>query len=57
VLENVGVNVFSGPKLSIDNVTGTGLEGAARLIATDRPPPVEATSPAYQLGMGSGPPN
>lgn len=57
MLENVGVNVFSGPKLSIDNVTGTGLEGAARLIPTDRPPPVEATSPAYQLGMSSGPPN
>lgn len=57
VLENVGVNVFSGPKLSIDNVTGTGLEGAARLIPIERPPAVEAASPAYQLGMGSGPPN
>ncbi|CAN5419216.1 glycoside hydrolase family 28 protein [soil metagenome] len=57
VLENVAVNVFSGPKLSINNVTGSGLEGAAPLIPTDRPPAVEAASPPYHLGINAGPPN
>ncbi|CAN5413082.1 glycoside hydrolase family 28 protein [soil metagenome] len=57
VLENVEVNVFSGPRLSIDNVTGQGLDGAARLIPVERPPPVVATVPPYTLGMMSGPPN
>jgi polygalacturonase len=57
VIENVDVNVFSGPKLAADNVTGRGLEGAARLIPTDRPPAVAAASPAYRLGMTTGRPN
>lgn len=57
VLENIDVNVFSGPKLSIDNVTGRGLDNAARLIPTDRPADVQAAQPPYTLGMMSGPPN
>ena len=57
VIENVTVNVFSGPRLSADNVTGRGLEGAARLIPTDRPPPVEATVPPYHFGVIPGRPN
>lgn len=56
-LENIDVNVFSGPRLAIDNVTGRGLEGAAPLIPTDRPAAVEATVPPYRLGMMSGRPN
>lgn len=57
VLENINVNVFSGPKLAADNVRGRGLEGAARLIPTDRPPPVAASNPPYRLGMNTGRPN
>lgn len=57
VIENVEVNVFSGPKLAIDNVTGRGLEGAARLIPPDRPAPVEATVPPYHLGIVPDRPN
>lgn len=57
VLENIEVNVFSGPKLSIDNVTGRGLDNAARLIPTDRPADVQAAQPPYTLGLMSGPPN
>lgn len=57
VLENINVNVFSGPKLAIDNVTGRGLEGAAPLIPTGRPAPVEAANPPYRLGMTTGRPN
>ncbi|WP_269714719.1 glycoside hydrolase family 28 protein [Caulobacter sp. NIBR2454] len=56
-LANVNVNVFSGPKLAMDNVTGQGLEGAARLIPTDRPAPVQAAQPPYRLGMTTGRPN
>jgi len=57
LIENVNVNVFSGPKLAIDNVTGRGLDGAAPLIPTARPPAVEAASPPYHLGMIPGRPN
>lgn len=56
-LENINVNVFSGPKLAIDNVTGRGLDGAARLIPPDVPPPVVPTEPPYRLGMTTGRPN
>jgi len=56
-VENIGVNVFSGPKLAIDNVTGTGLDGAAPLIPTTRPAPVVATDTPYRLGMTTGRPN
>ncbi len=55
-IENVSVNVFSGPKLAIDNVTGRGLDGAARLIPPDVPPAVAAGEP-YRLGMTTGRPN
>lgn len=57
VIENVAVNVFSGPRLAIDNVTGRGLDGAARLIPPDTPPPVTAGRPPYRLGMTTGRPN
>jgi polygalacturonase len=56
-IENINVNVFSGPKVAIDNVTGRGLEGAARLIPPARPAPVEASATPYRLGMTTGRPN
>ncbi|WP_222950829.1 glycoside hydrolase family 28 protein [Sphingomonas sp. JC676] len=56
-IEGVAVSVFSGAKIAADNVTGHGLEGAVRLVALDRPPPVAAATPAYRLGMSSGGPN
>ncbi len=56
-LENINVNVFSGPKLAVDNVTGKGLEGAARLIPTERPAPIPAPTTPYRLGMTTGRPN
>lgn len=56
-LADINVNVFSGPKLAIDNVSGRGLEGAAPLIPTARPEPVVAAQPAYRLGMTTGRPN
>ncbi|MDG2522115.1 glycosyl hydrolase family 28 protein [Caulobacter segnis] len=56
-LENINVNVFSGPKLAVDNVTGKGLEGAARLIPTERPAPIPAPATPYRLGMTTGRPN
>jgi len=55
-IENVRVNVFSGPVLAMDNVTGRGLENAQPLIPTARPPAVEGVA-GYRLGMTSGAPN
>ena len=57
VLEGIDVNVFSGPKVAVDNVTGRGLEGAARLAPIERPPDVIAADPPYRFGMTSGRPN
>jgi polygalacturonase len=39
-LFDIDVKIFSGPKIAAAQVTGTGLEGAARLVPPDRPPPV-----------------
>ena len=55
-IENVRVNVFSGPLLAMDNVTGRGLENAQPLIPTARPAAVEGVA-GYRLGMTSGAPN
>jgi Glycosyl hydrolases family 28 len=52
VIRNVKVTGFSGPLLSIANVTGTGLAGAARIDADKLPaPPEPIAAPAtpYQL--------
>jgi hypothetical protein len=57
VIENITVNVFSGPKVAAENVTGRGLEGAARLIPPERPAPVVASETPYTLGMTTGRPN
>ena len=57
VIENITVNVFSGPKVAAENVTGRGLEGAARLIPPERPAAVVASETPYRLGMTTGRPN
>lgn len=57
VIENITVNVFSGPKVAAENVTGRGLEGAARLIPPERPAAVVASDTPYRLGMTTGRPN
>jgi polygalacturonase len=52
VIRNVKVTGFTGPLLSVDNVTGTGLAGAAKLEAAKMPKVVSAVpAPAspYQL--------
>jgi polygalacturonase len=56
-LEGIDVRVAEGPLLAVNNVTGKGLEGAAPLAPTVRPPDVVATQPPYVLGMTSGKPN
>lgn len=56
-LEGIDVNVFSGPKIAIDNVTGQGLDGAARLVPIERPADVVAADPPYSFGRVSGRPN
>jgi len=56
-LSNINVSVYSGLKLAIDNVTGIGLDGAARLVPPDEPAPIAASDPAYHLGVVPGRPN
>ncbi|UYY58152.1 glycoside hydrolase family 28 protein [Sphingomonas sp. S2-65] len=56
-LEGINVNVFSGPKLAAVNVTGRGLEGAAKLVPTERPPAVVPSATPFVLGMRPGAPN
>jgi hypothetical protein len=56
-VEAIAVNIFSGPKIAAEDVTGTGLEGAAKLIPPPRPTPVAPSVPTYRLGMESGAPN
>ena len=49
VLKEIKVTGFSGPLLSTYNVTGTGLNGAARLEPTKVPEPVPAPAQPYSL--------
>ncbi|WP_343612135.1 glycosyl hydrolase family 28 protein [Novosphingobium sp.] len=56
VLEGIHVDVKSGPMLTVTDVTGSGLEGAAKGIPVQRPPHVEASAP-FRLGEGLAPPN
>lgn len=56
-LSNINVSVYSGPKLAVDNVTGAGLEGAARLVPPDLPAPIVAADPPYSLAVIPGRPN
>ncbi len=54
-IEKVDVAVRTGPRLAVANVQGRGLEGAAALPPTPRPPDVQGPA-HYRLGMGSGAP-
>ncbi len=56
-LSGIDVKIGEGPKLTVSNVTGHGLEGAAALKPVERPAPVVATDLAYRLGQMSGKPN
>lgn len=57
LFEDIDVDVFAGPRIAMVNVTGKGLDGAAALVPTVRPPDVQAAAPPYRLGMSSGTPN
>ena len=48
-LRKIEVTGYSGPLLSISNVTGAGLEGAARLEAAKLPDPIPAPVHPYTL--------
>ena len=52
VIRNVRVTKYAGKLLNIDNVTGTGLNGAAKLDETNRPKavePIAAAETPYKL--------
>ncbi|WP_213981159.1 glycosyl hydrolase family 28 protein [Sphingomonas sp. dw_22] len=57
LFEDIDVNVFAGPRIAMVNVTGKGLDDAAALVPTVRPPDVQAATLPYRLGMSSGTPN
>jgi hypothetical protein len=48
-IRNIKVTGYSGPLLSIHNVTGKGLEGAATIDAPKVPDPVPAPAKPYEL--------
>jgi polygalacturonase len=48
-LRKIEVTGYSGPLLSISNVTGTGLAGAARLEAAGPPDPIPMPAQPYSL--------
>lgn len=52
MIRNVRVTKYAGKLLNIDNVTGTGLNGAAKLDETNRPKavePIAAAETPYKL--------
>lgn len=56
VLDNIHVDVKAGPVLTVSNVTGRGLQGAAKGLPVVRPADVVASTP-FRLGEGLAPPN
>lgn len=48
-LRNIRVTGYEGPLLSINNVTGSGLEGAAQLPPAEATPPIPAPQTPYVL--------
>jgi len=48
-IKNVNVTGFSGPLISIHNVTGSGLGGAATIEGPNPVPPIAAPSQPYRL--------
>jgi hypothetical protein len=49
VISNIKVTGFTGSLLNINNVTGTGVAGAAKLDAAKLPDPIPALETPYQL--------
>ncbi|WP_201977445.1 glycoside hydrolase family 28 protein [Hymenobacter rubidus] len=49
-LRNISVTGFSGPLLSVNNVTGSGLEGAVTIDPPKLPDVVNAPAQPYKLG-------
>jgi hypothetical protein len=49
-LRDLKVTGFTGPLLSIHNVTGSGLEGATTIDAPKLPDPVPTPTQPYKLG-------
>ena len=49
-LRDIKVTGFTGPLLSISNVTGSGLEGATTIEPPKLPDPVLAPAQPYRLG-------
>ncbi|MGC4104318.1 glycoside hydrolase family 28 protein [Ferruginibacter sp.] len=48
-LKNINVTGFTGPLISINNVSGKGLDGATTIEAPKVPETIPATQPPYQL--------
>jgi hypothetical protein len=48
-IRNVNVTGLSGPLLSLDNVTGTGLEGAVTIPPPKVPDPIQTSATPYEL--------
>lgn len=48
-IRNINVSGYTGPLISIHNVTGTGLDGAATIDPPKVPDPVPALAKPYQL--------
>lgn len=53
-LHGIHVTGFSGPLLGINNVTGTGLEGAAAIPPTGAGPPIVPATGSNTVGRSSG---
>jgi hypothetical protein len=49
IIRDIKVTGFNGPLLSINNVTGSGLEGAVPIAGPKVPEPVPASSSPYEL--------
>jgi polygalacturonase len=48
-IRNIKVTGYSGPLITINNVTGTGVDGAAAIGAPKAPDPIPAAQQPYQL--------
>ena len=48
-LQNINVTGFEGPLVSIDNVSGSGLNGSAKMDGPKPPDPIAASAEKYKL--------
>ncbi len=56
-IAGISANIFSGPKIAAENVSGRGLDQAVKLVPPARPAAVAAPAATYRLGLESGAPN